>query len=1517
MDTPNKLINLIREIVSQELSRVDDSVICQVENINLDGTLDVRLLSDIENIIHGVANHSPYVFKSGDYAILYKLENNLNNSFILTKVTNKPPEITQNSYNYNNVINQSGGGGGGGGAVDDVVLNGYSVVQDGIAVLTSTSYVTANNSAFLTSGGAYNALESKQNKNLGYDNRLKILGTDNIGDIYPTTVYVGDLSYLSYLNGATGNIQDQINAVSLGVNNVNNAVQQKVSDVYVNNNSAVDANKVAHINVPISLSDLSEDSDHMTVTESQITYWNRKADNSSLGNLAFSNYITNDDISNNANISRSKIDGLDQLILNIINNKQNKLLGDPNIVVVTDGEGVLSESNVSITELYYLKGVTGPIQNQLDSKIKDVKVNNVSVVDSNNVALINMPTELSQLTEDSEHMLVNTSQINEWDGKQDAINGAGSTITNQNLSPLKILVSDVNGKVAVSDVNSSDLHTFINSSVENLDNFYNKSDIDGRFGNLSYGYVTLNTPQNIDGEKTFNDSIVLGENSSLQGYRNGVKSDLLRADNSSSAIILGSDQFINNASFGKDILSLNNILPFSLEPLNLGRSGLPWNDLYLSGNLSNGLVNISVEQIKNKQDALTFDNDPIKNSNNPVKSGGIYNNINNLFGIKSHDDLPNWSVVKISQRIHFEDIVKFLSELDLTEAQEIEGEEINLSAILFEDDFDGSEGIYMADLSVLGGDGYIIFTGIAEEGGISEFIDLLFISNVTDETNIELAQMFFPETVLPSDPGWVSESFTVSSSITNGFILRRQDESIINKYSGFVSALFSLDERLFNAINGFISAITDDEVKEGSDNLITSRAVYNSAVTINTDQEITGNKSFSQPVGIGTNTPEEKLHVVGNIMLSGSTSSSPEIIFKRGTYTDNYNDWKIVDEVGHLKFYDKYGNSNWREQLRITESGILTKTAQSTISFSEASTLANIASGETHATLMGKIQKWYPNIMNMRSRLEALEYIEGLSNPQIGEESYLSLKSNILQPTVMIDDVSYNIVNNVRTSISRSKGNTKQFNQLVRNGNFVDTSYWTTTARGSISVNNNELTYTAVSIASSESGHRVEQTSIGLTGHKWLISFEAKSTNNTRDLTVSNAILYKQTVHLTNSFAKYSFIGTANLNTLWFHFTNSTSVDVGDNFVLRNVQIFDLTAMGLDSITTAEEFTALYPKEYYPYNAGTLHDSVISGVSLTGKNLFNGEVEGGSIGTDGSDSPQNDAFRSKYIPIIGGKTYYFNAYNFNYTGFGFSIRGYDINYNQIFTSGEFYNKTRTFNVPSNCAFLRFRGYKSGSSWSSNLPNVTICINISDSSFNGNYQPYHLSTISLPSTQTLGGVGTVQDEIQVTKNTNDDYYTIKKIKKVESVNLGTLDWALTSAGDNKYGSTGITNYLRTQTVRALCSKYQFGGTINGSAASMDDKKFYFYYNANNTSVYQYIRDTSFSTAEALKTSLSGVILTYELATPVETTLTTTATLADVSAIRENGGMISVVGNTNEDYSQPDVRMSVVYNSPTLI
>ena len=61
----------------------------------------------------------------------------------------------------------------------------------------------------------------------------------------------------------------------------------------------------------------------------------------------------------------------------------------------------------------------------------------------------------------------------------------------------------------------------------------------------------------------------------------------------------------------------------------------------------------------------------------------------------------------------------------------------------------------------------------------------------------------------------------------------------------------------------------------------------------------------------------------GNLVLENNLSSpsgaSPSLIFKRGTYVDSYNDWKIVDESGYLVFYQSGSSSpeTWTERFKI------------------------------------------------------------------------------------------------------------------------------------------------------------------------------------------------------------------------------------------------------------------------------------------------------------------------------------------------------------------------------------------------------------------------------------------------------------------------------------------------------------------------------------------------------------------------------------------------------------------------
>ena len=84
--TASDLVNIIREIVREELSHMDNTVVCQVASVNNDGTYDLYIVSDTKNIIHNISSISSAKLKAGDFVNVYKIKNQLNNSFILNKI---------------------------------------------------------------------------------------------------------------------------------------------------------------------------------------------------------------------------------------------------------------------------------------------------------------------------------------------------------------------------------------------------------------------------------------------------------------------------------------------------------------------------------------------------------------------------------------------------------------------------------------------------------------------------------------------------------------------------------------------------------------------------------------------------------------------------------------------------------------------------------------------------------------------------------------------------------------------------------------------------------------------------------------------------------------------------------------------------------------------------------------------------------------------------------------------------------------------------------------------------------------------------------------------------------------------------------------------------------------------------------------------------------------------------------------------------------------------------------------
>lgn len=78
-------VNILRNLIQEELNKRDTTVPCIIDSINTNGTVNIYLLTDINTIVPNIINASRYNFKSGDSAILYKIKNNLSNSFIIAK----------------------------------------------------------------------------------------------------------------------------------------------------------------------------------------------------------------------------------------------------------------------------------------------------------------------------------------------------------------------------------------------------------------------------------------------------------------------------------------------------------------------------------------------------------------------------------------------------------------------------------------------------------------------------------------------------------------------------------------------------------------------------------------------------------------------------------------------------------------------------------------------------------------------------------------------------------------------------------------------------------------------------------------------------------------------------------------------------------------------------------------------------------------------------------------------------------------------------------------------------------------------------------------------------------------------------------------------------------------------------------------------------------------------------------------------------------------------------------------
>lgn len=545
-----------------------------------------------------------------------------------------------------------------------------------------------------------------------------------------------------------------------------------------------------------------------------------------------------------------------------------------------------------------------------------------------------------------------------------------------------------------------------------------------------------------------------------------------------------------------------------------------------------------------------------------------------------------------------------------------------------------------------------------------------------------------------------------------------------------------------------------------------------------------------------------------------------------------------------------------------------------------------------------------------------------------------------MEENVEIDNVSYHIPDKTNILLNKVEGKTNKIVQLADKSKYDGTS----TNRGITFTNNGNgtITINGTNDGTDYSDHPITNsnylTNDWLKGHKYLFYFSDRTDLN-----------YYAVIGGSTSKMEYTELGNTSTgrSPLW-KILSPTDNSTGGNswYILRvkqnatctnelaSPQVFDLTAMyGFgNEPTTVEQFKKDYP-QFFDEKLDGIWNVRISGISTTGKNLFdiskwitsqydvangtlverlsNGAICRGNNGTgDGDGSYSNGWFRptsdSPYSNQIHFKagTYTVSA---DYTMIENSIVSttrvgcYLYGDHQYTTSptsvtvGNIVKVKSTYTVEEGYYYPVF----TLNSGKVKIENIQIELNSTATT----YEPYTENKIDLLSTQTLNGINGVNDYIEVIDKGNG-LYDLKKTKNIDSVDLGTLDWAADGAN---FSSGSISSVIKLPADDNSVGNYTCQKYVNVALGkSFVDGDF-----GVNSSGYLYFRNSAYTTAAAFKTAMNGVILYYQLKTPVITTIATNLTYNQVSAIRTNGGLLLVNDNNNQKYTQPNVTVKGNY------
>ena len=425
-------------------------------------------------------------------------------------------------------------------------------------------------------------------------------------------------------------------------------------------------------------------------------------------------------------------------------------------------------------------------------------------------------------------------------------------------------------------------------------------------------------------------------------------------------------------------------------------------------------------------------------------------------------------------------------------------------------------------------------------------------------------------------------------------------------------------------------------------------------------------------------------------------------------------------------------------------------------------------------------------------------------------------------------------------SIEKLMGKTLVWNQLLAPMSSAISNEVTFTSDG-------EGGYTINGTATGGNAYLSFNNNFSIAGHVYLVKFSRE------DVGVALADNYNSSF----SYKTDHIISSAN-------YRRAIAMVVEQGTTVENVYIkpvlFDLTIMfgAGNEPSTVAEFEALYPLDYYAYNAGTLINVTANGIKTTGFNLFNPATGKAVIP---SPTSADTTSGTNCIQISGTYT---------------SVT--DGDGNEITPSAGGY-----FNVGAATELTVVGG------------NATdTCIHYTWSGYrNGEYEPYEEHIIYFNGED--GSVATVTgkvngegssvtifpDGMKSAGTVHDEYngyvngYLTKGTKRLKVVNLGDLTWNYSSGGGYFFTTGGPIpdSVIPTGWSSArnfVCSKYtalfntDYTHLVDKSCILNDRNVF-----AGNSGII--IKDSSYTDATTFKTVMDGVELYYELATPIDYTL----------------------------------------------